>query len=254
MPPRTLLSSEQRTRLFAIPSDSVEMVRHYVLGAEDLALIRTKRRSINRLGFAVQLCLLRYPGLGMGPAEQPPEGMIAFVADQLAVPSAVFADYAQRDQTRREHAVELQRYLSLRSFGLADWRACLRVGADAAWATDRGEPIVQRDARPSAGEPRSASISGGPGANWVGRASPRAKEDLRDARGRAVRFGAGYAHGVARGRSRVAPLPLRLAAGLFGIARTLQHRRAAGPSRICAWAGDRPSTRRANSCRLVSPG
>ena len=143
MPPRTLLSSEQRTRLFAIPSDSVEMVRHYMLGAEDLALIRTKRRSINRLGFAVQLCLLRYPGLGMGPAEQPPEGMIAFVADQLAVPSAVFADYAQRDQTRREHAIELQRYLCLRSFGLADWRACLRVGADAAWATDRGEPIVQ---------------------------------------------------------------------------------------------------------------
>ena len=143
MPPRTLLSFEQRTRLFAIPSDSVEMARHYLLGAEDLALIRTKRRSINRLGFAIQLCLLRYPGLGMGPAEQPPEGMIAFVANQLAVPSAVFADYAQRDQTRREHAVELQRYLSLRSFGLADWRACLRVGADAAWATDRGEPVVQ---------------------------------------------------------------------------------------------------------------
>ena len=35
------------------------------------------------------------------------------------------------------------RYLGLRSFGLMDWRACLRVGADAAWATDRGEPIVQ---------------------------------------------------------------------------------------------------------------
>jgi len=65
MPTRTLLSSEQRTRLFAIPSASVEMVRHYVLGAEDLALIRTKRRSINRLGFAVQLCLLRYAGLGL---------------------------------------------------------------------------------------------------------------------------------------------------------------------------------------------
>jgi TnpA family transposase len=144
MPPRILLSSEQRTRLFAIPSESVGMVRHYVLGGEDLALIQTKRRSINRLGFAVQLCLLRYPGLGMGPAEQPPEAMIAFVADQLSVPAAAFADYAQRDQTRREHAVELQRYLSLRSFGLADWRACLRVGTDAAWATDRGEPIVQR--------------------------------------------------------------------------------------------------------------
>ena len=69
--------------------------------------------------------------------------MIAFVAHQLGVDPPLFADYALRDQTRREHAVELQKLLGLRSFGLADWRACLRVGADAAWATDRGEPIVQ---------------------------------------------------------------------------------------------------------------
>ena len=37
----------------------------------------------------------------------------------------------------------MQQLLRLRSFGLADWRACLQVGADAAWATDRGEPIIQ---------------------------------------------------------------------------------------------------------------
>jgi hypothetical protein len=69
--------------------------------------------------------------------------MVAFVAQQIGVDSALFADYARRDQTRREHAVELQRYLGLRRFGLADWRTCLRVGTDAAWATDRGEPIVR---------------------------------------------------------------------------------------------------------------
>ena len=143
MPRRSLLSNEQRTRLFAVPVDHAEMAKHYVLSADDLTLVRAKRRSVNRLGFAVQLCLLRYPGLGMGPAEQPPEAMIAFVARQLGMRHVNFASYAQRDQTRREHAVELQRYLGLQSFGLMDWRACLRVGADAAWATDRGEPIVQ---------------------------------------------------------------------------------------------------------------
>lgn len=140
---RALLSPEQRVRLFGIPVDQAEMARHYVLGAEDLALIRTKRRAVNRLGYAIQLCLLRHPGQGLGPGENPPHAMIAFVAQQLAVSPATFADYARRDQTRREHAVELQKYLRLRSFGLADWRACLRVGADPAWATDRGEPIVQ---------------------------------------------------------------------------------------------------------------
>lgn len=69
--------------------------------------------------------------------------MLGFVAAQLGIPSALFADYARRDQTRREHAVELQALLGLRSFRLGDWRDCLRLGADAAWATDRGEPIVQ---------------------------------------------------------------------------------------------------------------
>ena len=48
MPRRTLLSFEQRTRLFAIPTDPAEMARHYVLSSDDLALIRTKRRAINR--------------------------------------------------------------------------------------------------------------------------------------------------------------------------------------------------------------
>jgi hypothetical protein len=143
MPRRSLLSSEQRIRLFAIPTDPVEMARHHGLSRDDLALIRTKRRAINRLGFAVQLSLLRYPGQGMGPGEHPPPEMIAFVAQQLGLSSANFGDYALRDQTRREHAVELQKYLQLRTFGLADWRSCLKAGADAAWATDRGEPIVQ---------------------------------------------------------------------------------------------------------------
>jgi hypothetical protein len=51
-----------------------------------------ERRSHDRSIQFQQLCLLRYPGLGMGPAEQPPEAIIAFVADQLSVPAAAFAD------------------------------------------------------------------------------------------------------------------------------------------------------------------
>ncbi len=140
---RALLPAEQRDRLFAIPVERAEMAQHYVLGADDLALIRSKRRGMNRLGFAVQLCLLRYPGQGLGPGDRPPEAMIAFVAEQVGAPPSAFADYALRDQTRREHTAELQAALGMRRFGFAGWRTCLRVGADAAWATDRGEPIVR---------------------------------------------------------------------------------------------------------------
>jgi TnpA family transposase len=140
---RTLLSSEQRTRLFGIPTALAEMARHYVLSSADLALIRAKRRASNRLGFAVQLCALRYPGRSLDLSEVPPAPMLVFVANQLNIDPKVFKEYAQRAETRREHLLELQRALCLRSFHLTDWRACVQVGAEAAWATDHSEPIVQ---------------------------------------------------------------------------------------------------------------
>ena len=142
MPVRTLLSPEQRSRLFSVPTDTATMTRHYVLDAADLAVIRSRRRASNRLGFAVQLCVLRHPGRILDSTEVPPAPMIAFVAQQAGVDPALFGDYARRAETRREHLLELQKLVGLRSFGLDDWRVCLRVGADAAWATDRGEPII----------------------------------------------------------------------------------------------------------------
>jgi TnpA family transposase len=143
MPTRTLLSSDQRTRLFSIPTDTAAVARHYVLDAADLAVVRARRRASNRFGFAVQLCVLRHPGRVLDPSESPPAPILAFVAKQVGVDPALFGEYARRAETRREHLLELQRFLGLRSFGLGDWRSCLRIGADAAWATDRGEPIVQ---------------------------------------------------------------------------------------------------------------
>src|SRR5437879_147824 len=64
---RALLSPDQRIRLFGIPVDQAEMARHYVLSVEDLALVRAKRRVSSRLGFAVQLCVLRYTGSSARP-------------------------------------------------------------------------------------------------------------------------------------------------------------------------------------------
>jgi hypothetical protein len=143
MPPRTLLSSEQQNPAVLNPDRSSRMTRHYVLDADDLALVGARRRAGNRLGFAVQLCALRHPGRVLDPLGSPPALMLAFIARQIGLDTALFGEYARRAETRREHLLERQRLLRLRSFGLADWRACLRVGAEAAWATDRCEPIVQ---------------------------------------------------------------------------------------------------------------
>ena len=83
------------------------MVRHYTLSAEDLALINRRRGDPNRLGFAVMLCYLRFPGRILQQGEQPPAALCAF-AEQVGLNAAHFGDYAERDQTRREHILEIR--------------------------------------------------------------------------------------------------------------------------------------------------
>lgn len=80
-----------------------EMVRHWMLTERDLALVNERRRQHNRLGFAVQLCLLRYPGWPLKPGEMPPSNLLECVAEQLTVAPAEIREYSRRDRTRREH-------------------------------------------------------------------------------------------------------------------------------------------------------
>jgi len=49
-----------------LPATPDELIRHYTFTDNDLALICQCRGSSNRLGFAVQMNLLRYPGQGLG--------------------------------------------------------------------------------------------------------------------------------------------------------------------------------------------
>ena len=117
MTPRQLLSPQARAALVDPPTDVRAIVRHYTFSIEDIALIRQRRRNANRLGFAVHLAYLRFPGRVLGPKETPPAHMLAFIADQLRIDPNGFGDYAQRGETRREHLGELQAYLGVQPFG-----------------------------------------------------------------------------------------------------------------------------------------
>ncbi len=83
------------------------MVRHYMLSSEDLALINRRRGDPNRLGFALMLCYLRFPGR-IQQGEQPPVALCAFVAEQLGLDAAHFGDYAERESGifPEEHAAK----------------------------------------------------------------------------------------------------------------------------------------------------
>ena len=62
---RSVLSATERASLLALPDTQNDLIRHYTFNESDLALIRQRRGDANRLGFAVQLCLLRYPGYAL---------------------------------------------------------------------------------------------------------------------------------------------------------------------------------------------
>src|ERR1700722_16285590 len=142
MPRRELLTEPQRLIFNAPASDERGMVRHYTLSAEDLALINRHRGDSNRLGFAVMLCYLRFPGRILQQGEQPPAALCVFVAEQLGLDPVHFGDYAERDQTRREHILEIQTALGLSALTRSMYREIAVWLLPTALATDDGPTLV----------------------------------------------------------------------------------------------------------------
>ena len=103
-----LLTAAQRQqfREFPEPTDAL-LSRHYTLSDNDLALIQERRRDSNRLGFAVQLTVLRHLGRGLDVNEAPPTAVLSFLGEQLGIEPDKYPAYAQRETTRWEHFREL---------------------------------------------------------------------------------------------------------------------------------------------------
>jgi TnpA family transposase len=94
-----------------------EIARYYTLSDEDLQIIRRHRRDHNRLGFSVQLCHLRFPGWPLRAGDSPSPQLLLYVARQLDVGPELLDDYScNRDTTRREHLLELQRDFGFQPF------------------------------------------------------------------------------------------------------------------------------------------
>ena len=102
MPRRRALTTAQLDELFALPTEKATLVRYWTLTDIDLAAIHQRRRDRNRLGYALQLCALRYPGRLLRPGELIPSAALRCVADQVDLTPEALAAYAARFQTRYE--------------------------------------------------------------------------------------------------------------------------------------------------------
>ena len=106
--PPAILTEAQREQFTRYPElDEQLLARHYLLVEADLRLVRARRRDVNRLGYAVQLTVLKHLGRGLRPNESPPASVVWFLADQLRVDPLCYALYSERGPTRFEHFAEL---------------------------------------------------------------------------------------------------------------------------------------------------
>lgn len=117
MAARQRLSEAQIAELYDPPTEQRELVRHFTLSDTDLAANRRCRGDHNRLGQALMLCYLRYPGRPLRAGERPPAALLAFVAEQIEVFPGAIDEYLTAERNRRCHSAELQDRLRLRPFG-----------------------------------------------------------------------------------------------------------------------------------------
>ena len=66
--------------------------------------------------------------------------MLRFIALQVDATRADLASYAERDQTRREHVVEVMREYGFTAFGIKEYRTL------SAWLTEQARRRQQRGA------------------------------------------------------------------------------------------------------------
>jgi TnpA family transposase len=112
-----------------IPHD--DLVAFFWLSEHDVREVHRQREPQNRLGYALQLCTLRYLGFVPEELQTTPPEVVTFVAEQLAVAPTVLTAYARRRRTQTDHQLSVQTYLGFRYLAPLDWYALQ------AWVVER---------------------------------------------------------------------------------------------------------------------
>lgn len=133
--PADFLSDAERSRYQIIPADlsSEDLNQYCFLSPIDHALVAGQRRDHNRLGFALQLTIIRL--MNHLPQEwyrQVPTSLATYVAGQLGLDPAVLARYGEREATCSEHLHTVLLYLKRRR-----WQPLIDVVPLERWLLER---------------------------------------------------------------------------------------------------------------------
>ena len=115
--PIGFLTRTERERLNRFPAQipDEDLRGFFLLSEADQTAINKQREAHTRLGFAMQLCALRYLGFAPDDLSTAPWDAVVYVAQQLAVSPDALAAYGRRIPTRTLHLQQVQAHLGFRA-------------------------------------------------------------------------------------------------------------------------------------------
>ena len=118
--PVEFLTSEQQKSYghYAVEPTAAQLERYFYLDDRERQLVNRRRGEHNRLGFALQLCTVRFLGTFLTEPTDVPSSVVAYLAQQLSIAEIdCLPRYLERETTSREHAGEIQKLYGYQDFG-----------------------------------------------------------------------------------------------------------------------------------------
>jgi TnpA family transposase len=107
---------------FRVEPTRPELERFFFLDDEDRRLIGKRRGDHSRLGFALQVCTVRYIGLFLSDPLDVPWPVVEYLAGQLGIEDpSVVKRYTERQMTPYEHAWEIEQAFGYHKYDDQVW-------------------------------------------------------------------------------------------------------------------------------------
>lgn len=119
---REFFTQEQKEEFMKIPKDEWVLGTYYTFSKHDLEIIKKHRTDENRIGFALQLAVLRYPGWSYTYVKSIPKSVISYIARQIGTKTLPAKKYPQRENTLWQHLKEIREEYGFASFSETEYQ------------------------------------------------------------------------------------------------------------------------------------